>query len=199
MRKKCTVCDIQYSAKSSRSKYCSGACKKRAYRESKKVIIEKECLECGKNFSTTKGNKIHCSTKCRRKKQSKVYRKKNYEPAKYSKVCLTCNTHFEANRKDHMYCKKSCQPSSKQSRKLRKRTKRKCKLSVESWSDIEAFLLDRPDGYDLDHIIPLNHPDVCGLHNTWNFQWLSKDDNNLKSNKFDGTMDNNTWKSDKCV
>jgi hypothetical protein len=196
MRKKCTVCDIQYSAKSNRSKYCSGTCKKRAYRESKRITIEKECLECGKNFSTTKSNKIHCSTKCRRKKQSKVYRKKHYEPAKYSKVCLTCNTHFEANRKDHMYCKKSCQPSSKQSRKLRKRTKRKCKLSVESWSDIEAFLLDRPDGCDLDHIIPLNHPDVCGLHNTWNFQWLSKDDNNLKSNKFDSTMDNNTWKSE---
>lgn len=36
----------------------------------------------------------------------------------------------------------------------------------------------------IDHIVPLNHPDVCGLHYPGNFQLLIKDANLKKSNKF---------------
>ena len=47
----------------------------------------------------------------------------------------------------------------------------------------------------VDHIIPLNHSDVCGLHCISNFQYLSSKDNNKKSNKFDGTQNNETWRT----
>ena len=40
-------------------------------------------------------------------------------------------------------------------------------------------------GMDVDHIIPLKHPLVCGLHVETNLQLLTPADNNKKRNKFD--------------
>lgn len=38
--------------------------------------------------------------------------------------------------------------------------------------------------YEVDHIIPLYHPDVCGLHCVSNLQILDKATNQAKGNKF---------------
>lgn len=59
-----------------------------------------------------------------------------------------------------------------------------------------AERLSRETGvpHAVDHIIPLTHPDVCGLDVPWNLQVLTASDNSRKRNSFDGTCDNESWR-----
>jgi len=48
--------------------------------------------------------------------------------------------------------------------------------------------------YHIDHIIPVIHDKVCGLSVPWNYQVITEEENIRKSNKFDGTYDNDSWR-----
>ena len=47
--------------------------------------------------------------------------------------------------------------------------------------------------YVLDHIIPIKHTKVCGLHVPWNIQVIPKLENDRKRNMWDGTYENKRW------
>jgi hypothetical protein len=69
--------------------------------------------------------------------------------------------------------------------------------STPPWSnkkEISDFYLKKPKNKLVDHIIPLNNKFVCGLHVLENLQYLSNFENRSKSNSFDFTKDNNSWK-----
>lgn len=82
-------------------------------------------------------------------------------------------------------------------------TKQACSSSLFTKENIKEIKniykqssdLQRDTGtkHNVDHIIPLQHRDVCGLHVPWNLQVLTKDENLCKTNSFDGTYENNTW------
>ena len=47
----------------------------------------------------------------------------------------------------------------------------------------------------VDHIIPINHPRICGLHCPANLRIVTASENSSKQNKWDGTYDNTNWKT----
>ncbi len=48
----------------------------------------------------------------------------------------------------------------------------------------EVYKWAAVEGKHVDHIIPLQHPQVCGLHVSWNLQLLTQSENSRKYNKF---------------
>jgi hypothetical protein len=42
----------------------------------------------------------------------------------------------------------------------------------------------KTENVEVDHIVPLNHPLVCGLHNEFNLEVVSTDYNQYKKDRF---------------
>ena len=81
-------------------------------------------------------------------------------------------------------------------RAFTKARRRKHRLATPCWlTDVQfkdiraiyeqAISLSRATGipYVVDHIIPLQHEDVCGLHVPWNLRVITRHENLIKSNK----------------
>lgn len=61
------------------------------------------------------------------------------------------------------------------------------KKATPLWANKAAiieFYKNRPEGYEVDHIIPLQGQTVCGLHVENNLQYLTKLENRQKGNRF---------------
>lgn len=68
-------------------------------------------------------------------------------------------------------------------------------LSCPPWADRKAFrrLIDKRNAmtketgqeHVIDHIVPLNHPRVCGLSVPWNLQVIPRACNGAKNNYFE--------------
>jgi hypothetical protein len=61
--------------------------------------------------------------------------------------------------------------------------------------ELKRIYANCPNGFVVDHIIPIKSDIVCGLHVPWNLQYLDKKVNLMKTNCFDGTYDNSGWSS----
>lgn len=73
--------------------------------------------------------------------------------------------------------------------------KRGYKASIPPWAKLADFydhaarlLLLGPE-YTSDHIIPLKHAKVCGLHVPWNLQEITRSENSAKWNHFETDWD----------
>jgi len=69
---------------------------------------------------------------------------------------------------------------------------RKVQQAKPTWLDefellwvAEIYHAAQLRGLEVDHIVPIKHNRVCGLHVPWNMQLLTRTENARKSNKFD--------------
>jgi len=89
---------------------------------------------------------------------------------------------WEERNKDHVRRQKLHYTSIRKADRIK---------ATPSWADLDAIkeiYYNRPEGYVVDHIIPLQGKNVCGLHVEDNLQYLTHEENMSKSNKFDETV-----------
>ncbi len=75
-------------------------------------------------------------------------------------------------------------PTGKFHRSIRRAAlKKACPLWVNK-KELRNIYFNCPEGHEVDHIVPLSNPWVCGLHVPWNLQYLLKEVNRSKANTF---------------
>ena len=109
---------------------------------------------------------------------------------KAAEIAEYLKSYYEANKSELAAYKKAWISSNKPSVYRRNAARRAlCAKATPAWADKQAI----NDVYEearymqmhVDHIVPLNHPLVCGLHVWDNLQLLTKEANLRKNNKFD--------------
>ncbi len=135
-------------------------------------------------------------------RDSEIERKREFRKNNKEKVSISKRKYYNKNR-DYIIKKSYEWASSNKgkvasiasSRRLRKKnaTIVKDPRVDKIFEKCSELSLELGVQFTVDHIIPLTHPDVCGLHVWDNLQILDKSLNSSKYNKFDGTYENSSW------
>lgn len=106
--------------------------------------------------------------------------------------CTGClSGYYKRNRDKVLAYKKIYEntDSYKNSKKFYTAKRRVAKLrATAKWANLEAIKAiyrNCPKGYHVDHIVPLQGENVCGLHVENNLQYLTRAENIEKGNSFD--------------
>lgn len=136
-----------------------------------------------------------------KKKESIIARCKAYAEANQDSVLTYQARYRETHRESSRLYRQNYQRAHS-GRMVEYKIKRKIRLKNSSLTtahldELDEIYLKRPEGFAVDHIIPLQGKNVSGLHVPWNLQYLSIEDNNFKRHSFDGTYSNIGWQKRK--
>jgi hypothetical protein len=160
--------------------------------------ITKRCIACDRTLDATPENFFYRNKKrgwlsswCKqcRKIRRNAYTARELELQKKrrgSTLCRVCGS--KEKPKGTRYCR-ICFVKLKREKKHKDKCIYRSRLrkATPKWADksaIREFYKNVPAGYQVDHIIPIRHRFVCGLHLITNLQYLTAKENLSKSNRF---------------
>ncbi len=152
------------------------------------------CLECLKaEWEAGKEKRTAYFTEYNKSKAGQAAKQRYYEA---NKDAVKARAMARPTEDKQRYREKWASENVVYVRALTKARRRKHRLATPKWlkrSDIlairhlyqMAISMSRTTGqaYVVDHIIPLQHDDICGLHVPWNLRVITREENLTKSNK----------------
>lgn len=147
--------------------------------------MQKHCPRCEavlplaafvRRTASRDGLSATCRTCLAAEKQSKYWASAEERRAASARATASKRARFESD------------PAYRKAYRLWSSTKRR--TTIPAWACIADFApicqvaVDAGPGFVVDHIVPLKHPGVCGLHVPWNLQVISDELNRLKGGSF---------------
>lgn len=180
-------------------------------KECKKCLILKEFVEYNKYSKSKDGYRYTCKccenerkriknsqnievrTEWRREyynrnKEKLAQYNNNYYHSNLEKVRKIARNYYHRNRSSKKeYTRKYLKNNPHINREMRARRRAaemQASLNYDLYKkEIKLIYKNCPEGYHVDHIIPLRGKNVCGLHVPWNLQYLKAEENFKKGNK----------------
>lgn len=93
-------------------------------------------------------------------------------------ICISCDSKYKDTHRRANLAQYAAISSKYRSKKLQ---------ALVPWANLDKIkdiYANCPEGFEVDHIVPLQGVDVCGLHCENNLQYLPMSVNRSKSNKF---------------
>lgn len=147
-----------------------------------------KCLKCGKIQDLTNFYYDKCSNSYRCK-QCELLRAAEYYQLNKAHILVQKAKFYKSNREKLLEYQKEYRETHKAEFKAKDlRRFIRLRRATPYWADLPAMNViynSRKDGEHVDHIVPLQHHLVCGLHCEFNLQILPAAENLSKSNKFD--------------
>ena len=170
-----------------------------------RVVANRSCLICYNKIVSKSKKKIYDANPEIYREISKIFRLNNkhtirkykennkekikqYRIGNKEKHSKYHKNYRLLNREKIRYKNQKCKENNRSVYRAKDARRRAIKLKAcPNWSDnvaIKEFYKNCPNGYHVDHIIPLQNDIVCGLHVLTNLQYLSANENLSKGNKF---------------
>lgn len=189
-REKRKLATLQRREEAKKLRIAAGLAKSRQYN-----LLQKE--EAAARMLVTEKLCSYCETTLpiSRFGYKKRHRKDGSLLISYSSICKSCKT--AENKKYHNPVNKLASGAKRRATKLNATPKWLTKQQLHEMKLIYATRLNvtRKTGilHHVDHIVPLNHPEVCGLHVPWNLRVITEEENITKSNSLSGIPAEQRW------